>query len=77
MNVVAVQLGVFLYAILATFVSSAMSVNRRESRRDSTMMVATGWGLLSLSVASTVFLLATAAAMALGYVSEDALQLSL
>jgi len=77
MGVVAVQLGVFLYAILATFVSSAMSVNRRESRRDSGMMVATGWGLLSFSVATTVFLLATAAAMALGYVSEDAIHLPL
>lgn len=75
MGVVAVQLGVFLYAILATFVSSAMNMNHKQSRRSSGMMVATGWGLLSFSVATTVCLLATAAAMALGVISEDALQL--
>lgn len=77
MGVVAVQLGVFLYAILAAFVTSAMSMNRKESRKDSGMMVATGWGLLSFSIATSVFLTATAVAMGLGIVSEDALQLPL
>ncbi len=77
MGVVAVQFGVFLYAILATFVSSAMNANRRQSRPSSTMMVATGWGLFSFSVATTVFLLLTAAGIAMGVVSEDVIPLSL
>lgn len=77
MGVVAVQFGVFLYAILATFVSSAMNTNRRESRPSSTMMVATGWGLFSFSIATTVLLLALAAGIAMGLVSEDAISFPL
>jgi hypothetical protein len=76
MGAAAVQLGVFFYALLATFVSSAMSMNRRENRKSSGKMVLAGWGLFAFSTSVGVMLAVLAGAMALGIVSEDAIQLS-
>ncbi|MFZ3482183.1 hypothetical protein [Sphingomonas sp. 3-13AW] len=75
MDVVAVQLGVFLYAILAAFVASSMRLNRKQNRPSSTMMVMTGWGLFSFSAVSSGLLFALAAAMALKLVPDDGLLL--
>jgi len=73
MGAVAVQLGVFFYALLATFVSSAMSGNARENRPNSGMITMVGWGLCGFSTSAAAFLFAAAAAMAAGFLPEDAI----
>lgn len=70
-----VQIGVFVYAVLATFVSSAMSLNRRENRSHTMAMTMAGWTLFAFSVTVSALLFAHAAAMAVGVVGEDSITL--
>ena len=40
---------VFIYGLLAVFVISSTSRNRREQRPDAPILAAVGWGLMSAS----------------------------
>ena len=70
-----IHIGVFVYAVLVAFVSSAMSMNRRENRGHPTAVTVTGWGLFSFSATVSALLFAHAAAMAAGIVGEDSIVL--
>ncbi len=57
---------VFMYAMLAMFVISAIQQNNRLERPTSQMVTMVGWGLFSLSSTLAVLLGAVALALALG-----------
>ena len=57
---------VFMYAMLAMFVVSAIQQNNRLQRPTSQMVTAVGWGLFSLSSTLAVLLGAVALALAFG-----------
>ena len=77
MSAAAFQFGIFIYAILAMFVSSSMSMNRRENRNSSGAMVLTGWCLFAFSASTSVALVAIGVAMAVGVLPEGAFAIPL
>lgn len=58
------QVAVFLYALLTSFVASALTRNRRAERPSPQMMTMVGWSLFSLS--ATLALLMGGMAIAIG-----------
>ena len=61
-----VEFMVFCYALLASFVISAMARNHKLQRPSGQLMTAVGWGLFSLSSTLAVLLVGVAVALALG-----------
>ncbi len=57
---------VFVFAMLAMFVSQAMRTNQRAQRPNPQMVTLVGWGLFSLSSTLAILLGAVALALALG-----------
>ncbi|MBO9712221.1 hypothetical protein [Sphingomonas sp.] len=58
---------VFLYAMLASFVTLSLHRNRQLGRPSSEMLTMAGWGLFSLSTTLAVLLAGVAIALGLGF----------
>lgn len=64
------EFGIFIYAMLSSFVLVAMHRNQRLQRPNHQMVTAVGWGLFSLSTTLAAMLFALAATLALGVSPE-------
>lgn len=60
------EFGIFIYAMLSSFVLAAIQRNRRLQRPSHQMVTAVGWGLFSLSTTLAAMLFALALVLALG-----------
>jgi hypothetical protein len=60
------QFAVFLYGLCAGMILLIAQRNRREARPNPPMVMAMGWGLISMSSVLAVLLFAVALAMAMG-----------